>query len=366
MRSIPPAKDGYSPWAMYSNWGKKSLCLSLRKQEGRDIALELSKSCDVVVENFRPGVMKRLGLDYTDFQKVNPSIIMCSISGFGQYGPLKDSMCADRLVQAYSGMLDLTGEPDQTPVFFGTAIGDTCGGIHGWGSICAALFNREKTGLGHYIDISLVDSLFAQHEFAVGNEALGLERIHRFGHHHQTVAPAGIYRMGEKYIALSAAENITFVRLAELMDKPELANDPRFDTPAHRTTNVEELSREIEDWVQKFDDIRVVVDLLQSNRIMAAPLMTVPELMNDPHILARQMLVEIEHPTLGPMKVLNSPVRFSSPGACVQGLPPISIGEHTEEILTNLLHLDPQKLVELRERRIVYTKDDEQPQDSPD
>jgi CoA:oxalate CoA-transferase len=358
-RTFPPIKQGQSAWFMYTNWGKKSICIDLKQDEGKELALELGKVSDVVVENFRPGVMKELGLDYTAFQKVNPAIIMCSISGFGQYGPLSQQMCADTSAQAYSGLLDLTGEPDQTPVFFGTSIGDTSAGTYSFGAICAALYKRTLTGEGAYIDIALVDCLFSQHEFAVGYEVLtnGQQHSRRAGHHHQALSPLGVHKGRDGYIIINCFRDEGWSRLAEIMGKPELAKDPRFDTGEHRAKNRKEITIEIEEWLQNFESVKDVAALLQSYRILATPVMTVQELMEDPQIQAREMLVEFSHPILGRIKALNSPFRFTPPAACINGLPPITAGQHTVEILSNVLNFNSEKIKYLLERKIVSGED---------
>jgi crotonobetainyl-CoA:carnitine CoA-transferase CaiB-like acyl-CoA transferase len=355
-RTMPYNFDGQSTDYMYNHCGKKSIVIDLKTPEGHELALRLAKLCDVVVENFRPGVMGRLGLDYAAFRAVNPAIVMCSISGWGQTGPYSEMMGADVTTQAYSGILDLTGPPDRRPCFVGIPITDILAGLNAFGAVCAALYRAARTGIGDYIDIALVDCVVATLRNEVGLHILsrGKEEMRRRGSFHANLSPYGVYRGRDGYLVLSCYRPVGFQRLAELMGKPDLPKDPRFDTLEHRVRHNRELTKLIEAWLRTFKKVGDAVAFLQSYRIMAAPVLTVTQIVDeDPQIKIREMLKEIEHRTLGPVKFLNTPLRFLNTGASVDGPPPAFVGEHTSEVLEGLLKLPASEIETLRTRGIV-------------
>ena len=355
-RTMPYLFDGQSTDYMYNHCGKKSIVIDLKNERGRDLVMKLAKVSDVVVENFRPGVMKRLGVDYNALKEANPSIIMCSISGWGQSGPYSELMGADITTQAYSGILDLTGDPQRRPCFVGIPIADILGGLTAFGAICAALYRRERTGVGDYIDIALVDCVFAALRNEVGLHVLtnGKSEVKRRGSFHSNLSPYGVYKGRDGYMVLSCYRPVGFERLAELMGHPDLPRDPRFDTMEKRVKNNRELTKLIEAWLKKFKKVGDAVAFLQSYRIMAAPVLSVTEIIEeDPQVKAREMLKEIEHRTLGPVKFLNTPLRFQNSDASVDGPPPAFIGEHTDEILSSVLKLGDEEIRQLRARGIV-------------
>jgi len=355
-RTMPYLFDGQSTDYMYNHCGKRSIVIDLKKDGAHNLVMKLAKASDAVVENFRPGVMKGFRLDYPAFKEANPSIIMCSISGWGQAGPYSELMGADITTQAYSGILDLTGPPERRPCFVGIPIADMLAGINAFGAICAALYRRTRTGVGDYIDIALVDCVFAALRNEVGVHVLtkGKERLKRHGSFHSSLSPYGIYKGRDGYMVLSCYRPIGFERLVRLIGKPELFTDPRFDTMEKRVKNNKELTKLIEAWLKKFEKVGDAVAFLQSYRIMAAPVLSVTQIIEeDPQIKVREMLKEIEHRTLGPVKFLNTPLRFLNSEASVDGPPPAFVGEHTDSILSGLLKLDDEEIKGLRAKGIV-------------
>ncbi len=355
-RTMPYLFDGQSTDYMYNHCGKKSMVIDLKKPEGRDLALKLAKTSAVVVENFRPGVMARLGLDYAAFKEVNPAIVMCSISGWGQSGPYAEMMGADITTQAYSGILDLTGEPNRRPCFVGIPITDILAGLNAFGAVCAGLYRAAKTGQGDFIDIALVDCVTTTLRNEIGLHLLsnGKKKMLRRGSFHSNLSPYGVYKGRDGYMVLSCYRPVGFERLAELMGKPDLPKDPRFDTMENRVKNNGELTKLIEQWLKTFKKVGDAVAFLQSYRIMAAPVLSVTQIVDeDPQIKVREMLKEIEHRTLGKVPFLNTPLKFLNADASVDGPPPAFIGEHTDEILGTLLHLDADRIGQLRAREIV-------------
>jgi len=356
-RTMPYTFDGQSTDYMYNHCGKKSLAIDLKKKGAHELIMKLAKSFDVVVENFRPGVMARLGLDYNAFKEANPSIIMCSISGWGQTGPYSELMGADITTQAYSGILDLTGPPDRPPCFVGIPITDILAGVNAFGAICAALYRRTRTGEGDYIDIALVDCVINALRNEVGVHVLtkGRERLNRRGRFHSNLSPYGVYKGRDGYMVLSCYRPIGFERLTTLMGKPELLNDPRFATMENRVKNNRALTKLIEAWIRKFEKVGDAVAFLQSYRIMAAPVLSVKQIIEeDPQIKVREMLKEIEHRTLGKVMFLNTPLRFRNSEASVDEPPPAFVGEHTEDVLRSVLNLDDSQIKKLLAQGIIY------------
>ena len=357
-RGVPYFFKGESLQFIYNHCGKKSIGLDLKKEDSKELVFKLAKKCDVVIENLRPGVMGELGLDYAAFQAVNPSIIMCSISGWGQSGPNAEQMGADLSIQATSGILDLTGEPDKRPVLVGFAVTDLLAGLNAFGAICAALVHRGKTGKGDYIDIAMNDCAVAcLHEaFGIHTLTQGKEAMKRVGSFNNYMPSWGVFKGTDGYIVISAATKIGWDRLTELMDKPELAEDPRFDTREERVKNNEEVVKIVEEWLETFEKVSDVAALLQSYRIQAAPVQTMAQIVDeDPQFATRDMIREIQHPVLGKTKFLNTPLKFKYGDAFINGFFPATPGQDTDEILKSLLDMSDGELEALKQAGVVFS-----------
>ena len=354
-RSLPFFYKGYGIEYIFTHCGKESIVIDLKNSEARSLVMKLAKVCDVVVENYRPGVMENLGLDYQAFKEINPSIIMCSISGWGQSGTKSELMAADISVQAQSGILDLTGEPDQPPSLVGFPVCDFLAGLNAFGAICAALYNRLLTGQGDYIDIAMLDCAIVTLNQAVGLHLFteGKKSIHREGRFNSDLSPHGIYKGRDGYIAISARTDEGWKKLVDLMGQPELSNDARFDSQEKRVANNKEVTQIIEAWLATFEQVSDVALLLQSYRILAAPVVTAGQAIEDPHFKIRDMLREVEHGILGKVKVLNSPLKFTNSEASVDGPPPAHPGDHTQYVLKNVLQLKDEEIFNLKESGIV-------------
>jgi crotonobetainyl-CoA:carnitine CoA-transferase CaiB-like acyl-CoA transferase len=238
-RSIPYFHKGVGLDFLYNHCGKKSVGIDMKREGSRELVLNMARVCDVVMENFRPGVMRDFKLTYEDFKNVNPSIIMCSISGWGQSGPRAEQMAADLSIQSVSGILDLTGDPNGRPSLVGFPVTDILAGLNAFGAICAALYHRTVTGKGDYIDIAMADCAINCLHQAVGMHTLteGKVKLKRSGAFNNDMPSWGIFKGKDGYIAISAATKIGWDRLTELMGKPELAGDPRFETREARLKN---------------------------------------------------------------------------------------------------------------------------------
>jgi len=357
-RYLPYSEKGYCAEYIQNHCGKKSLAMDLKAPGARDLIMKMAKVSDVVLENFRPGVMKDFGLSYDDFKEVNPSIIMCSISGWGQTGPEREFMGIDSVVQASRGLMYLSSGPEERPVFVSFAVSDILAGLNGFGAICAALFRRSMTGEGDYIDIGMGDCLLAALGNSIGAHILSNGKAdfrYMQGSFSPDLSPAGVYKGKDGYIVIYARQDLGWQRIAELMGKPELGFDPRYATHADRIKNQKEVTKLIDDWVQTFDHVADVAALLQSYRIIAAPVLSVAHVVDeDAQTKARGMIVDMPHPDLGDFKYLNTPLRFTNSKAQVEEPPPVAIGEHTEIILHNVLGLKPDEITQLKKDKIVF------------
>ncbi|MCD4785479.1 MAG: CoA transferase [Candidatus Eremiobacteraeota bacterium] len=333
------------------NRNKKSITLNLKNPDSKKIVYDLVKKCDVVVENFRPGAMKRLGFDYEKLKELNPGIIYASISGFGQTGRLRETAGYDLLVQGMSGVMSLTGEPDGPPFKAGISIGDLVAGMYAIQGILLALYMREKTGLGQYIDISLLEGLVSLLTFQAGKYFATDENALRKGNQHPNICPYETFPAGDGYFNIAIGNDKLWQRFCDVMGMNELAGDLRFKTNPLRVRNRDELyeilcenfrTKDIDYWIEK----------LQSNDIPCGRINTVEAILNDPVMIERNMIHSIQHPLAGEIKMIRNAINLSGAADIKKSPPPLQ-GEHTEEILKDLLLFDDVKLDELRRNGII-------------
>ncbi|MGH3096912.1 MAG: CaiB/BaiF CoA transferase family protein [Streptosporangiales bacterium] len=331
-RRLAPKVAGESyPFAM-PNRSKRSLALNLKSDRGRELFLQLARDADLVIENFRPGVMEKLGIDYEAVKAVRPDILYCSISGFGQTGPYRDRPGFDIMAQGVAGFLRMTGTPDGEPTKVGIAINDIAAGATAIYSILAAHLVRQRTGEGQQIDISLVDAGLAWTVWESGAYFGGGELPQPTGTRHRRSTPYQAYATADGYVTIGANTDRLWQRLVtKVLDRPEWLEDPRFvDLPA-RMEHIDELQGEIEaitttvatdDWIDRLDRAGVP----------GGPVLTYDQALANPHIQAREMVVEVDHPVMGRMKTLGNPAKMSATPISVRRPAPL-LGEHTREVL---------------------------------
>ena len=336
VRFMPALKDGRSGYYIQQNRGKKSICMNLRDPRAQEAIYKLVKDVDVVVENFTPGVMKRLNIDYETLKAINPNLVMCSISAFGQSGPLSNLPGFDYIAQAYAGVIDMIGEEHGSPYFAGLGLGDVSTGAHAYGAITAALFHREKGGGGQYLDIALLDCLFHCHEINVqGYDGTNGELVpHRSGSQHFAVAPLGMFKGKEKYLVIIAI-GAQWENLLKIIGKPEFSTDPRFADNAGRVENNKVLIDAIEGWLQTTESDDEAVRLLQEGHVPVAPVLSVPEAMSHPHLIERQTVRTVTDRSFGDLKVPGMPLRFSQYPEFLD-LQAGFLGEHNAEVLASV------------------------------
>jgi len=355
-RGFEPIHKNQSGYFMMLNRGKKSIALNLKKPEAVAIVKELVKNMDIVVQNFKPGVMDKLGLGYDELKKINPQIIMISISVFGGEGPKSKLPGYDIIAQAASGLMWMTGNKDAAPMRSGTSIGDVNCGTHAGTALGGALWHRMKTGEGSHIDLSLRDCLSSVMETAFMRYTMtgGKDRPIRSGNQHATMAPYGVFNGPENaYFALGILSPAIWERFCNLIGKPELTHHPDFSESGSRAKNLAATIKLVEDGLKSLGTVENVLAKMAQYAVPCAKVMDIHDVVNDEQFLLRNMLVEINDPIFGPLKVPGAPFIFKDMETGPQGPPP-KIGEHTAEILQAELGYDQQKIDDLCAQSIIF------------
>ncbi len=355
-RAIAYVKNGRSAYFVQQNRGKKSLCVDARTEAGKNILRELIKQMDVLIENFAPGVIGRMGFDYPSVKSINPRIVMCSISAFGQNGPLASLPGFDYIGAAYAGILDLLGTPDDPPIMPGLSLGDNLTGLCGLSAILAALLYRERIGKGQYIDVSLLDSYFQSHDLAVqfASASEGQTLRKRVGRRDPNLVPVGLFKSQQHYVVILIPADHLWKPLCEAMGKPELADDPRFAHNQERVINRGQVYALIQDW---FDSVSEEEALrrLAHHRVAAAPLLSVSEAMRHPHLIQRGTITTVNDQIIGKLELPGSPLHFSEFPEPIEGPAPL-LGEHNLEILREYLGYTPAQVKELETQGVLSQK----------
>ena len=350
-REMPPYFfEGQSAYFIAMNRNKKSMTLDLKSEQGKKIFFDLARKSDVVIDNFRPGVVKKLGIDFDALKNINPRIICCSISGYGQTGPFRDRPAFDLVIQARGGIMSYTGEPNQMPVRMGAPMGDLSGGVFASQGILAALYQREKTGRGQQIDISLVDCQTSLLTYRAQFYLVGNEIARPVGSGHVSAHPIRAFQTRTFAIVIDANTESIFAELCNAIGKPDMSRDQKFNSRENRLKNREELYRILENaFLEKTGE--EWLELLEK-RIPIAPINTIDKALADPQTLSRNMVVEVEYENNKKLKILGNPIKMSEIGQETFKRPPY-LGEHTDEILTELLDYSPEQIKELRDRKVV-------------
>jgi crotonobetainyl-CoA:carnitine CoA-transferase CaiB-like acyl-CoA transferase len=352
-RLYPYFRAGQSGGYIQHNRGKQSVCLDLKKPEALEIVNGLVPQVDVVIENFSPGTLAKYGLGYEALKKLNPRLIMCSISGYGQDGPYANRPGNDTVAQAMSGLMHLTGDPQGSPTYVGIYIADENAGIHGLAAVCAALYYREKTGIGQHIDLSLIECLFHFHDTAIQFYVLSDGQLNptRFGAHHYAIAPCGIFQARDGYVVIAVLVHQWEV-FARAIGKPELLTDPRFATGGARVENRFALVKILEEWLQSFPTRDEPLAILENVRILSAPVLDIAQAINHPQMKARGAMQDVPHPGIGPVALPKSPFHFSETTVEIRSRAPL-LGEHNESVLSRYLGYSTDKIASLTQGGVL-------------
>ncbi len=330
----PPFINGESAYFLSINRNKESIALDLKHAPSRRAVDALLARADVVVENFRPGTLDRLGWGYAEVATRHPRVVYCSISGFGQTGPRRLEAGYDAMMQGEAGLMSITGPADGPPYRLGVAIADIATGMFAVQGILAALYAREKTGRGQLVDIAMLDSVTAVLTYQASIAFATGATPTRMGNRHPSIAPYDTFAAADGEFVLSVGNDDQFGRLARVLGRPEMSSDARFVTNADRVRNYDALRREL---TQLFSSWRRA-DLLNALSAVGVPVSavrTVAEALADPQVAAREMIVPLEHAVAGPIRVLGTPLKFSDTPASIR-LPPPALGQHTRAILREL------------------------------
>lgn len=351
-RTFPPFKGDESLYFANLNRGKRGITLNLKHAEGKRVFIELVKWSDVLLENFRPGTMEDLGLGYEVLREVNPRLIYASISGFGRTGPYRERPGYDIIGQAMGGLLSITGWPDSPPTRVGTAIGDILSALFCCIGILAALRVREQTGCGQLVDVALVDSVFASLENIPQKYFVDGEVPTRIGNRYEFIYPYDSFKAAEGWVIIGVANDAIWHRFIEATMLKHLDSDVRFSANPERVKNHAALKLEIEKWTS-IRTVEEIVDLLNSRGVPAAPIYSVKDVVQDHHIAgSREMIVKMDHPRVGVVEFLNSPIKMSETNPRPRGPSP-ALGEANEEVLARVLGMTEKEIKELRDKGVI-------------
>ena len=341
------------PFAML-NACKRSLVLNLKTEDGKAILRDLARTADVLVENFAPGVMERLGLGCAALQAANPRLIYAQSSGFGSTGPYRDYPAMDLTVQAMAGVMSITGFPDRPPVKAGPALCDFFAGVHLYGAITTALYEREKTGTGRQVEVAMLDAVYPSLSSSLGlHFGTGGDVPPRTGNRHGGLAeaPYNVYPATDGYIAVICVGDIHWRSLLTAMDREDLADDPRFASLGDRVAHMDEVDAAVSAWTATRSKEALFAHLM-AHRVPCAPVRSLDEVVNDPHMHERGSLQWQDHPELGRIVVQHSPLRFA--GDPLRELQPSRpLGADTNALLAEHLGLSPDAVAALHDRKVV-------------
>ena len=349
-RSWTPFWNGEGTQFLTFNRNKRSLSLNLKEKEAVDIALGLAAKSDVMIESFRTGALDRMGLGYEAVREVNPGIIYCSISGYGRTGPMADMPGYDLIIQAYSGLMNLTGDPNGSPMRVGFSLVDLFTGMMAYGAIMTALHHREKTGEGQWIDTSLLDGQVATMSYhATGFMGTGVEP-HRLGSGHPSLVPYQSFTAADGFFILACGNDGLYQRMCQGIGRPELAEDPKYKTNTDRVEHRAECVALFNSIFEK-ETVAHWVDVISKAGVPCGPINRVSDVVNDPQVAARNMIADMPHPKVPDLRVPASPLKLSKTPPSIRRTPP-DLGQDNEGILKESGY-DSDQIAALQERGVI-------------
>jgi crotonobetainyl-CoA:carnitine CoA-transferase CaiB-like acyl-CoA transferase len=332
-RAHPYFIDGQSGYFLQQNMGKRGLCVDLKDRRGLDLLHRLTDTADVFVENYRPGALEKLGLGYAELSRRNPKLVYCSVSAYGHTGPDSAQAGFGLIAEAKSGAMAMVGVPGEAPPLFRVALADMYTGIHGVAAVCAALLGRVRSGRGQHIDMALYDCMVSMHEYAVQCYTLsgGKEIPEQTGHDLPNSTLYGVFTGRDGYLVIAAQVDDAWKRLARLIGGDELAADARFHHPAGRNEHREEIVARVRAWTMAQPSVAACLAALNGAEVPCAKVQRIDEVLADPQIQARGMIVEQDHPVLGKIRMPNLPFRFSESDTSPKSVAPL-MGQHNRDI----------------------------------
>ncbi len=350
-RNFGPFKNGFSLYFMSVNRGKRSLTLNLKSERGQNIFNQLLTHTDVLVENFRPRTMEKLGLDYDTLKASHPSLIYAACSGFGQTGPYAEQGAYDMIIQGMGGIISITGEPDGPPVRVGTSISDITAALFTTIGILSALHHRNQTGKGQFVDVAMLDSLVAVLENAVVRYFATGEAPKPLGARHPAITPFEAFASADGHVIIALGNDTLWAKFCEHVNRSDLISNNRFQTNADRTENHAELfpilseimaQRTTDDWI----------DALGKIGVPCGPINAMDRVVNHPQVQAREMITRVAHHITGEVEVPGVPIKLSETPGDVDAPAP-SLGEHTTEILTDVLRMSSEEVAKLKKDGVI-------------
>ncbi len=346
----PPFLEGESAYYLSFNRSKKSITLNMREAKAKEILRQLIADADIFVENFRIGVTEKMGLTYEDVRKIKEDIIYCSITGYGHNSPYREKPSFDVMVQGEAGLMSITGFPDGPPQRLGVAIADILGGFHAVEGILLALLAKNKTGQGQFIDVSLMDSIIAILTYQAGNYLATGQAPQRVGNRHPMITPYESFETADGYVIFAVGNQRLWENFVKVLGREDLNADPRFADMKSRNQHPAELKAIIEE-ITRQKKTEAWVAVMEEAGVPCGRIRTIDQVLTDPHVAVREMVVEREHPLAGPIKLIGVPTKLSlTPGAVT--LPPPTLGQHTEEILTALGY-SKDEIAKMQEQGII-------------
>jgi CoA:oxalate CoA-transferase len=346
-----PHDRSRSGYFLTLNRNKYGITLNLKHPKAVSIFKDLVKIGDIVLENYAPGVMKRLGIDYTVLKEVNPRIIMASISGFGQWGPYSERLSFDVIAQAMSGMMSITGQPDSPPTKVGTSLGDVNASVHAAFAIMVALWHRERTEVGQYLDISMQEAMVSILEGGVVRWTVGKELLTPIGSMNPHEAPMAAFRCKDGYIIIATVGDEHWQRFCRAINRPDWAADPQYRTKRQRWERKYILQEEVEKITTQYT-VKEVGEMMDRERVANSPILNIKEVVEDPHLNARGYFLEIEHPIIGKAKIPGIPFKLSATPGKVERPSPL-VGEHNEFILGKYLGINRAEVRKLAAEGVI-------------
>ena len=356
-RVHPYFKNGQSGYYIQQNMGKQGLCVNLKDRRGLDLMHKLTDTADVFVENYRPGTLDKLGLGYRTLAERNPKLVYCSVSAYGHSGPDSAQAGFGLIAEAKSGAMAMVGVPGEPPPLFRIALADMYTGIHGVAAVCAALLGRVKSGRGQHIDMALYDCMVSMHEYAVQCYTLsgGKEIPVQTGHDLPNSTLYGVFEGRNGYFVIAAQVDDAWKRLAKLIGGDTLANDARFHTPEGRNAHREVILPIVRAWAQTQPSVGACLAALESVEVPCAKVQRIDEVLADPQIQARGMIIEQDHPVLGRIRMPNLPFRFSDCDTSPRSTAPL-LGQHNRKIAAGLGYSGGEIEAMVREE-VLYAED---------
>ncbi len=335
-----------SAYYMSANRGKRSLAVDMTKPEGQKILQDLALHCDIVIENFKVGGLKKFGLDYQSLSKINPKLIYCSITGFGQEGPYADKAGYDLMIQGMGGLMSITGETERQPMKVGVAVVDLFSGMYGVTGILAALFKRERTGRGDHIDIALMDCQAAMLANQATNYLVSGKVPHRRGNAHPNISPYEVFETSDGYMILAVGNDRQFEAFCDIAGCAEFAENPKYQTNTARVENREELVPFVQE-ILRGKPTDYWIKSLETVKVPCGPINDLSQVFADPHIQQRGILKEYTHPDGAQQQLVSTPIKYGQAKSGAE-LPPPMLGQHTDEVLSDILGTEKDDIEKLR------------------